>query len=416
MKYQGQRGTEDVLPSQSHQWQYVESRFRAHALTYGYQELRTPTFEDYELFVRSSGESSEVVSKQMYDFVDKGGRHIALKPEGTAPAMRALVQHNLCPQGTVARLSYITNCFRYERPQKGRLRELHQFGLEIVGSASPLADAEIIEASARFYESLGIPQVVVLLNCLGNDESRARYRGALLEFALPLLADSGDEAIERAKKNPLRLLDSKDAKLIEGLKEAPIILDFLDDQSRSEFERLKETLSFLGVNFKVKSDIVRGLDYYTGAVFEIQSEHLGSQSALCGGGRYDNLVKELGGPDLPSVGVGMGVERVLIVLEELGLLPEAEKPHLFVAYAGGEHERTALALASKARSMGLTAITDPDGKSLKSQLRQADRLGVRYAAILGDDEAAASRITLRNLADSSQELITESQLLERVQA
>ena len=414
MKYQGQRGTEDVLPTQSHLWQYVESRFRAHASSYGYLELRTPTFEDYDLFVRSSGESSEVVSKQMYDFRDKGDRHIALKPEGTAPAMRSLIQHNLCPQGTVARLSYITNCFRYERPQKGRLRELHQFGLEIVGSGSPLADAEIIEASARFYQSLGVPSVVVLLNCLGNDECRSRYRTALLDFAMPLLNEMGEEAIEKAKKNPLRLLDSKDPQMIEGLKEAPVILDFLDDPSREHFERLKDTLTFLGIEFRVAPEIVRGLDYYTGAVFEIQSEHLGSQSALCGGGRYDNLIKELGGPDLPSVGVGMGVERLLIVMEQLGLWPEAPKPDLFVAFAGSEHERAALGLAATARNSGLTAIIDPDAKSLKSQLRQADRLGVRFVAIIGDDEAAASMVTLRNLSDSSQELMSEGALLERV--
>ncbi|HMS54538.1 MAG TPA: histidine--tRNA ligase [Fimbriimonadaceae bacterium] len=414
MKYQGQRGTEDVLPTQSHLWQYVESRFRAHASSYGYLELRTPTFEDYDLFVRSSGESSEAVSKQMYDFRDKGDRHIALKPEGTAPAMRSLIQHNLCPQGTVARLSYITNCFRYERPQKGRLRELHQFGLEIVGSGSPLADAEIIEASARFYQSLGVPSVVVLLNCLGNDECRSRYRTALLDFAMPLLNEMGEEAIEKAKKNPLRLLDSKDPQMIEGLKEAPVILDFLDDPSREHFERLKDTLTFLGIEFRVAPEIVRGLDYYTGAVFEIQSEHLGSQSALCGGGRYDNLIKELGGPDLPSVGVGMGVERLLIVMEQLGLWPEAPKPDLFVAFAGSEHERAALGLAATARNSGLTAIIDPDAKSLKSQLRQADRLGVRFVAIIGDDEAAASMVTLRNLSDSSQELMSEGALLERV--
>jgi histidyl-tRNA synthetase len=290
MRFQAPRGTEDVLPSQSHRWLRLESEFREHCRLFGYREIRTPTFEDTELFVRSSGETSDVVSKQMYDFKDKGGRDITLKAEGTAPTIRALIEGGQMQQGAVQRVSYITPVFRYERPQTGRLREHHQVGVELVGSASVDADAEIIEFTVRFFERLGLKGINVLLNSLGRADTRARYRKALLEFAEPLLIDAPSETQEKARKNPLRLLDSKDAAVIEKMKSAPNVLDFLETESNDRLCSLQKLLDEANISYKLQPNMVRGLDYYTDTVFEVQSESLGAQNALCGGGRYDDFL------------------------------------------------------------------------------------------------------------------------------
>lgn len=402
MRFQAPRGTEDCLPGQSDRWIWLEGEFRALASLYGYKEIRTPTFEDTELFVRSSGETSDIVSKQMYSFQDKGERNITLKPEGTAPAIRALIEHNLCPQGSVCRLSYVTPIFRYERPQKGRLRESHQVGLELIGSPSARADAEIIEATVRFYERIGIDEVEVSLNSIGRDECRAAFRAAILKHMGGYLSGQPAEVQERAEKNPLRLLDSKDPDVQAALLGLPPITDFLESDSKERFKDLQRMLHEAGVKVRVAPDIVRGLDYYTETVFEVQSTRLGSQSALCGGGRYDNLVKELGGSATPAVGVAMGIERALIVLEDMQQGPGPHNPDAFIVIATPAAKETCHRLARELRTAGLVILMDYDDRSMKSQLKMADRESARFAVLIGDDELAKGVATVRTLASSEQ--------------
>jgi histidyl-tRNA synthetase len=402
MRFQAPRGTNDVLPGDSHRWIDLENQFRSLAALYGYREIRTPVFEETDLFVRSSGETSDIVSKQMYSFEDKGGRNITLKPEGTAPAMRAVIEHNLCPQGTVARLSYVTPIFRYERPQKGRYRQAHQVGLELLGSASPAADAEIVEMTVRFYERLGLPGVQVLLNSLGRDECRTRFREAILQHAEPYLRDQSDEVRAKAQKNPLRLLDSKDPAVHEALSGVPPVTDFLEEESQRRFDELQALLSEAGVPYRVAPEIVRGLDYYTETVFEVQSSKLGAQSALCGGGRYDDLIRQLGGPQTPAVGVGMGIERALMVLEEEGLAIPVEGVDVYLVLAGPEAAVRGRELVRTLRESGISVVLDLEVRSLKAQLRQADRSGARHALILGEDELAKGTVQVRHLASGEQ--------------
>ncbi len=414
MRFQAPRGADDALPSQSHRWQRLEEEFRELCRIYGYKEIRTPAFEDYELFARSSGETSDIVSKEMYDFYDKGERHIALKPEGTAPSIRAVIEHNLCPQGQTARLYYITPIFRYGRPQKGRLRESHQTGLELIGSASPAADAEIIEATARFYERIGIEGVEVAINSIGREDARAKYREVLLAHFKSYLAATDEETRAKAQKNPLRLLDSKDPAAAELVQSIPPILNYLEDESRQNFEQLQALLTGAGVRYRVAPEIVRGLDYYTDTVFEIVSSKLGAQSSLCGGGRYDNLVKQLGGPPTPAVGVAMGIERALIVLEETGKAWEDELPEVFIVQATDDAAAMCRKLARDLRAAGVSVLTDIDGKKMAAQLKQADRLGAQKALILGADELAKGTITLRDLATSQQQEIAMEEALTAI--
>jgi len=414
MRYQAPRGTEDVLPQDSFKWLKVESTFRELTRRYGYLELRTPTFEDTDLFVRTSGETSDIVTKEMYNFKDKGDRSMTLKPEGTAPAMRALLEHNLCPPGVVTRMSYIIPIFRYGRPQKGRLREAHQVGLELVGSPSATADAEVIEITVRFYEALGIIDSVAMLNSLGREECRARYREAILQYAATFLAGQPLEARERVCKNPLRLLDSKDPDAIEVCKTIPPITEYLEDESRARFDRIQQLLTDADVRYQIAPEIVRGLDYYTETVFEVLSTKLGGQSSLCGGGRYDDLVKELGGPPTPSVGVAMGIERAIIVMDEAGLWEGGTKPDVFVVQATESAFDTCQWLARKLRAAGVATMLDIDGKSMKSQLRQADKSGAPFALILGEDELTKESVQLKKLGSSEQEEVPMAGIVQRV--
>lgn len=402
MRFQAPRGTEDVLPADAHRWQFLEGSFKSLANLYGYNEVRTPSFEDTDLFIRSSGETSEIVTKQMYNFVDKGGRPIAFKPEGTAPGMRAVIEHNLCPPGTVLRLFYVTPIFRYERPQKGRLRESHQVGLELIGSPAPGADAEMIEMTVAFYERIGLHGIRALINSIGRGECRARYGEAILKGVDTWLAEQDEETKGRAEKNPMRLLDSKDPKVREALDGIPPVTDFLEDDCKRHFGDVQELLSEAGVPFVVAPEVVRGLDYYTGTVFEVHSTSLGAQSALCGGGRYDTLAKEMGGPDTPCVGVAMGIERALIAMEAEGVEVPEQKPDVFVVSASPDIMAYARHLAKELREQGFSCIVDHDGKSMKSQLRQADRSGAAFAIILGEVEIARDIATLRDLGNGIQ--------------
>ncbi len=402
MPFQSPRGTEDVLPQDSHRWIKLENDFRALTRLYGYRELRTPTFEDYDLFVRTSGETSDIVSKEMYEFTDKGDRHMALKPEGTAPSVRAVLEHNLCPQGTVARLSYITPIFRYGRPQKGRLREAHQVGLELMGSSSSLADAEVIEITAEFYRRVGIPSIQVRINSIGRQECRARFRTVVLDKFASYIADQEPEERAKSEKNPLRLLDTKDPVAHEIVASMPPILDYLEDDSKARFEALQSHLSEANVPFEVAPDIVRGLDYYTETVFEVQSSRLGAQSSLCGGGRYDNLVKDLGGPSTPSVGVAMGIERALIVLEEIGQSGEPVRPDAYVITATEDASAQVRNLARQLRAADISALFDLENRKMANQLKQADKVGAKIAVLIGRDELDRGAVVVRNLGTGEQ--------------
>lgn len=405
MRFQAPRGTEDVLPAQSHRWQFVERTFAELARQFGYREIRTPTFEDTDLFVRSSGETSEVVSKQMYSFIDKGGRDITLKPEGTAPAMRAVIEHSLCPPGTIERLFYITPIFRYERPQKGRLREPHQVGVELIGSSSAAADAEVIELTVRFFRAIGLGDVSARLNSLGRSECRARFREAILKFAEPILRDSEPEFRAKAEKNPLRLLDTKDPNLLEALKCAPPVTDFLEPESQARLDQVQELLTEAEISFSVDTGIVRGLDYYTETVFEIHAEGIGAQSALCGGGRYDDLVAELGGAPTPSVGMAAGIERALLALELAGVETQPELPDAFVV-SSDDAAMYAREIVRRLRAENLRAMLDIDGRSWKSQLRQADKSGARFAIFLGQDELKSNMLTMKELTSGVQKTMS----------
>ena len=415
MRIQAPRGTEDVTPDLSPRWRHVEETFRGLAARYGYGEIRTPTFEDTSLFVRGVGDTTDIVTKELYNFRDKGDRDIALKPEGTAGAVRAVMEHSLCPPGTVLRLCYVTPIFRYERPQKGRLREAHQVGLEILGSPNPAADAEVIEVTSRFYAALGLTQTVVVLNSLGRDACRAAFRAKVLDHMAGYLADQTEEQRAKAHRNPLRLLDTKDPAGREALDGLPPITDFLEPEERAHFERVQALLTEAGIAFRLDPGVVRGLDYYTGTVFEVHSTALGAKSELCGGGRYDDLVKGLGGAPTPAVGVGMGIERALIVLEAAGLLPEAPRSDAFVIAAGPEAEGAARALARELRATGLTVLTDPNARSLKSQLGQADKAKARLALILGADEIERGVVQIRRLDASERLDVPLAQAAEKIQ-
>jgi len=409
MRFQAPRGTEDVLPNDAPKWQRVEGIFRDLTRRYGYHELRTPTFEETELFTRTSGETSDIVSKEMYTFTDKGGRSLTLKPEGTAPAMRAAIEHSMLVQGSTTRLMYITPCFRYNRPQKGRLRELHQFGLELIGSTSPTADAEIIEMTYRFFEACGLTGLKVMVNSIGRDACRAQFCDAILGHMASYLADQEEHVQAQAKKNPMRLLDSKDPNVQAALQGLAPITDFLEDECKANFERLQELLTQAEIPFALQADVVRGLDYYTETVFEVQQDAVGSQSSLCGGGRYDNLVKELGGASTPSVGVGIGVERTLLAIEASGVGFDLPTLDVFIVQAAPAAYDANLGLARELRGAGHSVQLDIDARSFKSQLRQADKSGARFAIIIGDDELANGTVQLKNLSTGVQSQVPRSE-------
>lgn len=401
MRFQAPRGTEDVLPGQSERWQWLEAAFRRVCALYDFREIRTPTFEDTQLFHRV-GEGSDVVSKEMYTFEDKGGRSMTLKAEGTAPAVRAYIEHSLGAPGQITRIYYLTPIFRYDRPQKGRLREHHQAGVELLGSMSPAADAEVIDLTTRFYGELGLGDLVVRLNSLGDGSSRARYTAALLEFSRPVLADLAPEYRERCERNPLRLLDSKDEAVQSALADAPTIDGFIDDESRTHFESLQGALTTLGIRFEINPRLVRGLDYYNRTVFEVHSSALGAQSQLCGGGRYDGLVEECGGAGTPAVGMGLGIERALLVLESMEKLPALSLGPQVFAVCLTENREAFMKVVFDLRAAGVSVQTDPDARSAKSQFRQADRVGAKFAVVIGDDEVLGGQASVKSLADSAE--------------
>ncbi|MDX2064768.1 MAG: histidine--tRNA ligase [Fimbriimonadaceae bacterium] len=412
MPYQLPRGTQDILPGVSAEWRRLENAWFAHTHRYGYREIRTPMFEDAEVFKRTSGETSDVVSKEMYEFRDRSDRELALKPEGTAPIMRAIIEHSLCPRDTITRLSYFTEIFRYGRPGFGRFRQGHQLGIELVGSASVLADAEAIEIASRFFTQIGIPPFRLMLNSIGRAECRARYREAILTHMATWLAEQSTEDRAKAEKNPLRLLDTKDPVTRAALEGLPPITDFLEDASRERFEGLQELLTAAEIAFELRPDVVRGLDYYTETVFEVVCPALGEELSLCGGGRYDDLIERLDGHPTPSVGMALGIERTLLALERAEVAPTRAVADVFVVGVGVPTETRAL--VRRLRDAGVAVEWDIESRSMRSQMRQADKSEAKYALILGEDEVAQGKIQLKSMGSGESTLVDQAEIVTKL--
>jgi histidyl-tRNA synthetase len=414
MQFRAVKGTFDVLPDEVGRWQRLEQAFRSTVELHGYSEIRTPVIELMDLFVRSVGETTEMVEKQMFTF-PRSDEVIALRPEGTAGVARAYVGHSVNAREPVTRWYYIGPMFRAEQPQRGRYRQFHQAGCEIYGDAGPHSDAEMIDMLVGFLGSLGIRQVRVLVNCLGGAGTRERYRQALEAHFRPRAEQLSEHAKKRLDDNPLRILDSKNPKDIEASAGAPSILDLLEPADKAHWDGLRAALDALGTPYEVSPTLVRGLDYYTRTLFEIQgaSGELGSQNALLGGGRYDRMVKELGGPEVPAIGFAMGLERLLLAMPEEA---PVSKPLVFVAPLGERARVEALKLGRELRNAGIRVEVDARGNSMKSLLRRSDALGARVALVLGDSEIDQGTVQLKDLVQHSQAAVPRAELLGRVQS
>ena len=400
---QKMRGTLDILPEQTPAFTYIEKTAREICERYGYREIRTPTFEATELFSRGVGSTSDVVQKEMYTFPDKEGRSLTLRPEGTASVVRAMIEHGRCGGVMPEKLFYLINCFRYEAPQAGRSREFFQFGTETFGSPSPYTDATIIALANDVIRALGIRDVALHLNSIGCPACRPRYRQALYEYFSQYKGELCETCRGRLETNPLRILDCKSPVCGRIAAGAPKTLDYLCDDCRGHFETLKSSLSDLGIPFEIDTHLVRGLDYYTKTVFEFICGGIGAQSTVCGGGRYDGLVRELGGPDLPAAGFGMGITRLILAMEQAGAeIPQPKSPLLYIAPLGAEAAKKAVTLTHGLRAAGIAAECDLMGRSLKSQMKYADKIGAAHTLILGSSELENGRGVLRRMADGEQ--------------
>ena len=392
------KGTKDLLPEQAYKWHYLEAKFKELCERYGFKEIRTPMFEYTELFRRGVGDTTDIVQKEMYTFEDLGGRSISLKPEGTASAVRSFVEHKLFANVQPTKMYYVTPCFRYEKPQAGRLREFHQFGLEIFGTEDMLADAEVISFANDFLTGLGIKNIELAINSVGCKKCRADYRDALREYYRPHYNDLCGTCKERFEKNPMRLLDCKSPQDHELAKNAPSILDYLCEDCAGAFRDLKANLDSLGIEYTIDPSIVRGLDYYTKTAFEFVSTGIGAQSTVCGGGRYDDLIEEIGGPSVPGVGFGLGIERLLILMEENGsVIPEPERTDVFIAVMGDRAKAAGLGILKELRDSGIKAEMDLLARNLKGQLKYAAKLDSRFSVIIGDNELDKAMVQLKDM-------------------
>lgn len=397
------KGTKDVLPKDAYKNQYIESTALDVAERFGYKEIRTPVFEHTELFQRGVGDTTDVVQKEMYTFDDKGGRSITLRPEGTAGAARSYLENGLCNEALPQKVCYITSCYRYEKPQAGRLREFHQFGIECFGTSSPLADAEIIALASTIFNELGVKDLSLEINSIGCPECRAKYHEALKEYFRERKDELCDTCNERLERNPMRILDCKSPICSEIAKDAPVVLDYLCDECREHFEAVKGYLTAQNIEFTVNPHIVRGLDYYTKTVFEFVSNSIGAQGTVCGGGRYDGLIEELGGQKTPSLGFGMGLERLMLLMEAQDCeFPQDKVPDLFIVALGDKATLKAVEIANDMRTEGYTCLYDLNGRSLKAQMKYANKLGAKYVIVLGDKEVEEKIATLKNMKDGEE--------------
>lgn len=392
------KGTKDMLPRDAAAWHYVEQKARETAALFSFREIRTPMFEHTELFTRGVGETTDIVTKEMYNFEDKGGRSMTLRPEGTAGVARAFIENGLGQDVMPMKAYYLASVFRYERPQSGRLREHHQFGVELYGSSSPYADAEVISLAHTFLLSVGIGGLTLHLNSIGCKECRPKFNAALRGYIGDNLDRMCGKCRERFDKNPLRILDCKEEKCREIVKAAPSITDFLCDDCRAHFEQLQDILERQGVPFVVDPSVVRGLDYYTRTVFEFVSEDIGAQGTVCGGGRYDGLVEEVGGKSTPAVGFGLGLERLLLVLQNTGRLDAPrERADVYLAPLGERAAGEVPAIAAGLRRAGVSADYDMMGRGVKAQMKYADKSGARFVVVIGDNELESGTAVLKNM-------------------
>jgi histidyl-tRNA synthetase len=410
---QGLRGTRDILPEESPLWQRVETVARDILQRAAYREIRPPLVEQTELFARGIGEATDVVGKEMYTFEDRGQRSITLRPEITAGIVRSLIEHKLTAQGGVQRLWAIGPAFRYERPQAGRQRQFHQLDVELFGSRDPRADAEVIAIANQILQALGLRSLTLDLNSVGDLDDRQRYRDALVAFLSPHKADLDADSQDRLDRNPLRILDSKDANTQAIVQDAPSLLDYLSEDSRRHFERVQQCLTDLGIAYQINPRLVRGLDYYTHTAFEIQSADLGAQATVCGGGRYDGLVAQLGGPETPAIGWAIGLERLTLLVKQLQT-QDTPGTDLYVVSRGDAAETAALRLTHQLRLAGLAVDMDLSGSAFGKQFKRADRSGAAICLILGEDEAAQGTVQLKWLATGEQSAQSQAALLENV--
>lgn len=392
------KGTKDVLPKEAYKNQYIEATVLDVAGRFGYKEMRTPVFEHTELFQRGVGGTTDVVQKEMYTFDDKGGRSITLRPEGTAGAARSFLENGLCNEALPQKICYLTSCYRYEKPQAGRLREFHQFGVECFGTSSPLADAEIISLAKTVFDELGIKDLSLEINSIGCPECRVKYHEALREYFSARRDELCDTCKERLDRNPMRILDCKSPVCSEIAQGAPVVLDYLCDDCREHFETVKKYLTAQNIDFTVNPQIVRGLDYYTKTVFEFVSNSIGAQGTVCGGGRYDGLIEELGGQKTPSLGFGLGLERLMLLMEAQGCeYPEDARPDLFIAALGEKATLKAIDIAKDMRAEGYSCLYDLNSRSLRAQMKYADKLNAKYTIVIGDSEVEEGVAKLKDM-------------------
>ncbi|MEZ3421003.1 MAG: histidine--tRNA ligase [Eubacterium sp.] len=392
------KGTRDVLPKEVHKNQYIEATVLDTAEKYGFKEIRTPVFEHTELFQRGVGDTTDVVQKEMYSFDDKGGRNITLRPEGTAGAARSFLENGLCNEALPQKVCYLTSCYRYEKPQAGRLREFHQFGVECFGTASPLADAEIISLAKSVFDTLGVQDISLEINSIGCPSCRAEYHKALKEYFSARKEELCDTCRDRLERNPMRILDCKSPVCSEIAKDAPVVLDYLCEECKTHFDEVKKYLDAEHIEYKINPRIVRGLDYYTKTVFEFISNSIGAQGTVCGGGIYDGLIEELCGAHTPSLGFGMGLERLMLLMETQGCdFPKAEKPDLFIVALGDKATLKAVEIAKDMRAEGFSCLYDLNKRSLRAQMKYADKLSSKFTIVIGDNEVEAGIAKLKNM-------------------
>lgn len=397
------KGTQDTLPNESYKIQYIESAVRETAENFGFHEMRTPVFEHTELFQRGVGETTDVVQKEMYTFEDKGGRSITLRPEGTAGSVRAFLEHGLFNEALPQKIYYLTSCYRYEKPQAGRLREFHQFGIECFGAGNASADAEAISLANEVFNYLGINNLSLEINSIGCPECRKEYHKALKEYFEQYKDELCETCLGRLERNPMRILDCKSPVCSKIAAGAPTVLEFLCDDCKSHFESVKKYLDAMDIEYTVNPQIVRGLDYYTRTVFEFVSKEIGAQGTVCGGGRYDGLIAEIGGNPLPACGFGLGLERLLLLMEaQKAEFPEPKKCDLYIASMGESANLKAASLAKDLRSEGLCVQFDTVGRGLKAQMKYANKIGALYTLVLGDSELETGNIKLKNMGSGKE--------------
>lgn len=412
------RGTKDITPKDVYKWNYIENKFKEMCALFGYEEMRTPVFEHTELFKRSVGDTTDIVQKEMYSFQDKGQREITLKPEGTAGAVRAFIENKLYADTQPTKLFYITPCFRYERPQAGRQRQFHQFGIEALGSDSPSIDAEVIALAVQFFNEVGLKELAVSINSVGCPTCRAEYNAKLKEYLDSKVDVLCETCLERKDKNPMRVIDCKNPNCQENLKDVPLMADFLCGDCKNHFEKLQQYLKEMDINFVVDKTIVRGLDYYKKTAFEIISNDIGSQSTVCGGGRYDGLVEQLGGPKgVSGIGFALGAERLLLTLENNNI--EIENPKatdIFIVTIGEEANTKSFKLLNELRTNHISADKDHLDRSVKAQFKYSDKINAKFTVVIGDDELENDSATLKNMKTSEQTTVKLSELVEELKS